>query len=73
MDKAEAPSLGQRLMQAGYPKSHAYQIASAATNGTISLRVALRTYKRAKIKLGPIANADGKKIEELMRFSGEAA
>lgn len=68
MDEANL-SLAQRLMRAGIPKSHAYQIA----NGPTSVAVAIRTYRRTKIKVGPIADASDEEIEILEKFHAGAA
>lgn len=73
MDDAKPLSLGLQLKAAGIPKSHAYQIAAKAATGRLTLPVALRTWRRTKIKLGPIADATDAKIADLIRFSGEAA
>lgn len=61
------------LKVAGIRKSHAYQIAAKAKNGTLTLPVALRTWRVTKMKLGPIAGATDAKIGELMRITGIAA
>lgn len=73
MDEAKQPSLSLRLHRAGIAKSHAHQIAVKAEQGKLSLPVALRTWHKTKIKLGPIADASDNKIADLVKLTGIAA
>lgn len=68
MDKAKPLSLAQRLMRAGVAKSHAYQLAT----GSPSVTVAIRTFRRTGIKIGPISEASDAEIAVLEKFEARA-
>lgn len=64
MADQKQPNLAQRLMAAGYKKSHAYQLAKE----TLTVPTAVKVFRRTGMKIGPITEATEDEIAVLEKF-----
>jgi len=67
----EAKAVADKLASIGISESYAWQIANGKR--TPSMSMALRIYRDAQIKLGPLAAATKRDIDVLERLTSDAA